>query len=101
MAVTDEGQAGFEDVIINDPEAVEACELVIENKLAAADHAHGNRMLKEILPTVTEPTQFRIGEGRFLITVTPGKREGYEVKAGTVQRKKISEQATSSRSVSN
>ena len=101
MAVKDEGQAGFEDVIVNDPNAIEACELVIENKKAASAHAKGNRMLKEILPAVTEKTQFKIGEGRFLIRVTPGERGKYTVEAGTTQRKHITEQAASSRSVGN
>lgn len=98
MAVTDEGQASFTDLVIHDPNAIEACELIVDNKVAASNHARGNRMLKEILPEVTEPTQFNIGEGRYLITVTPGARDAYTVDAGTTQRKKITEQAASSRS---
>ena len=87
--VQDEGQAGFEDVIINDPEAVEACELILENKKAAAQFAKGNRDLKEILPAVTEKTQFSVGEGAFLIKINPTDRGGYTVEAGTTQRKTI------------
>ena len=97
MAVSDEGQASFTDLVIHDPNAIEACELVVDNKKAASDHVRGNRMLKEILPAVTEPTQFNIGEGRYLITVTPGERDAYTVEAGTTQRKKITEQASNSR----
>ena len=87
--VKDEGQTTFADVKIHDPGAVAACELIVDNREAASAFAKGGRDLKEILPAVTEPTQFVIGEGAFLIEVTPGDRNEYTVEAGTVQRKSI------------
>ncbi len=91
--VKDGGQASFEDVPLNDPELLSACDDYLEQHEAAKVFRNADQTIKERLPAVKVATRFIIGE-RIFIEVTPHKRGEYSVKAGTTQRKKVLDRMT-------
>ena len=92
-SVDDSGQQGFFDQPINDQEVLrglrDACAISLDNKEAASYYAGAQRKIKELLPSVSEPTRFMLGED-LAIEVRPGSREEYTVaQTDSIQRKKI------------
>ena len=87
---TDGGQAGFADVPLMDQEIMAAC----EEQLLTDEYAKNNRkakaVIKDLIPKVSEPTRFMIGE-RFFVLATPYSVDGHEVSGGDRQRNRIVE----------
>ena len=86
--IKDGGQRGFKDVPLMDEKLAAACEMILDTAEATSDNARAKLVLKELLPPVTEPTRFMIGE-RYFIECVPYEADDIEVPGGTRIRKRI------------